>query len=336
MSKSPIFFIFILLFGTNVCTAEDEALNWIAAYTPALEHVWPKKRSTTETARVELGRLLYFDKRLSRDNSISCNTCHDTLKYGVDGLKLSKGIGGHITPRHSPSTINAFLYGSQFWDARVETVEEQAKGPILAEGEMGMPSAAALEEKLNSIEGYKALFESAFPDDENALTFDNVANAIGAYERVLISPSRFDEFVSGNVNAITPEEKKGFVTFNTVGCMTCHYENAFGGLNTQILGLIKPWPNQKDQGLFETTGQEQDRMVFKVCSLRNISETAPYFHDGSAETLEEAIRLMARHQLGIEIKDQEVNEIVTFFKCLTGSVHPEAAAPPKTFPGLTE
>ncbi len=324
----------LLLLTAHLTMTGDEALNWTAAYTPALKHIWPESRTKVENARIELGRLLYFDKRLSRDDSVSCNSCHDTLRYGVDGLRFSKGIDEHLTPRHSPSTFNAFLYSSQFWDTRAETVEEQAKGPILAKGEMGMPSEDAVVKKLMSIDGYESLFKQAFPNDTPALTFDNLANAIGAYERVLISPGRFDQFVNGDVNALTTEEKKGFITFNTVGCMTCHYENALGGLNSQKLGLIEPWPNQKDQGRFESTGQEHDRMVFKVCSLRNVAETAPYFHDGSVETLKEAIRLMAKHQLGIELKENEVNEIETFLKCLTGTVHHEAVKPPSSFPGM--
>ena len=225
------------------------------------------------------------------------------------------------------------MHIAQFWDGRAPTVEEQAKGPILAGGEMAMPSAEAVVKKLNGIEGYEALFEAAFPKSSPAITYDNVGNAIGAYERLFVTPAKFDKALAGDASVLSEKEKRGLKTFVTTGCVTCHTSNLLGGNMYQKLGLVQPWPNQKDQGRFGVTKKEQDKMFFKVPSLRNIEKTGPYFHDGSADTLEKAVAVIAKHQLGRTLSDNDISDIVAFLKTLTGKLDPAAAAAPKKFPG---
>ena len=312
--------------------ADDSVKPYLAVFGKPLEVVKIPEEKLAK-ARVELGRTLYHEKRLSRDNSISCNSCHDTKGFGVDGEKFSVGFDNHLTGRNSPTSFNAFMHIAQFWDGRAPTVEEQAKGPILAGGEMAMPSAEAVVKKLNGIEGYEALFEAAFPKSSPAITYDNVGNAIGAYERLFVTPAKFDKALAGDASVLSEKEKRGLKTFVTTGCVTCHTSNLLGGNMYQKLGLVQPWPNQKDQGRFGVTKKEQDKMFFKVPSLRNIEKTGPYFHDGSADTLEKAVAVMAKHQLGRTLSDNDISDIVAFLKTLTGKLDPAAAAAPEKFPG---
>ena len=312
--------------------ADDSVKPYLAVFGKPLEVVKIPEDKLAK-ARVELGRTLYHEKRLSRDNSISCNSCHDTKGFGVDGEKFSVGFDNHLTGRNSPTSFNAFMHIAQFWDGRAPTVEEQAKGPILAGGEMAMPSAEAVVKKLNGIEGYEALFAAAFPKSSPAITYDNVGNAIGAYERLFVTPAKFDKALAGDASVLSEKEKRGLKTFVTTGCVTCHTSNLLGGNIYQKLGLVQPWPNQKDQGRFGITKKEQDKMFFKVPSLRNIEKTGPYFHDGSADTLEKAVTVMAKHQLGSTLSDNDISDIVAFLKTLTGKLDPAAAAAPKKFPG---
>ena len=312
-------------------SADDSIKPWLTIFGKPLKTLeLPKDK--VALSLVELGRTLYHEKRLSRDNSISCNSCHDTKAFGVDGEKFSVGFNNHLTGRNSPTSFNAFMHVSQFWDGRAPTVEEQAKGPILAGGEMAMPSAEAVVKKINGIKGYKDLFEAAFPNSSPAITYDNVGKAIGAYERLFVTPSKFDKLLAGELSALNEKQKRGLKKFVTSGCVTCHTGNLLGGNIYQKLGLVKPWPNQKDQGRFAITKKEQDKMFFKVPSLRNIEKTGPYFHDGSSEKLSEAVEVMARHQLGREFSKEEISDIVAFLKTLTGKLNPSIAAYPEKFP----
>lgn len=313
-------------------SADDSVKPFLAVFGEPLK---PAKMptETVAKARVELGRTLYHEKRLSRDNSISCNSCHDTKGFGVDGKKFSVGFKNHLTGRNSPTSFNAFMHLAQFWDGRAPTVEEQAKGPILAGGEMAMPSAEAVVKKLNGIKGYEALFKAAFPDSETAITYDNVGIAIGAYERLFVTPAKFDKALAGDLSALNEKQVRGLKKFITSGCVTCHSNNLLGGNMYQKLGVVKPWPNQKDQGRFGVTKKESDKMFFKVPSLRNIEKTGPYFHDGSAATLEQAVAVMAEHQLGRKLPEKDIEDIVSFLKTLTGKLDSKIAASPKKFPG---
>lgn len=284
---------------------------------------------------IHLGRTLWYDPRLSINQQQSCNTCHPLDRYGADALPVSLGHDGRPVKRNAQTVYNAAFHIAQFWDGRSPTVEDQVKAPIMAANEMGMRSPKQVEAVLRSIPGYAPLFSMAFPDDPNPITFDNVARAIAGFERRLTTPSRFDRFLAGDYAQLTPEEQRGLLTFINVGCVTCHVGAPVGGLMFRKLGEVEPYQTA-DLGRFEVTGQETDRYVFKVQSLRNVARTAPYLHDGSIQTLEEMVRLMARHQLGKGISEAEVGEIVTFLHTLTGDLPADYIAPPPLPPSGAE
>jgi cytochrome c peroxidase len=281
-------------------------------------------------ALVELGRHLYYETRLSLDESMSCNTCHDLAAYGVDGSPTSEGVRGDLGARNAPTVYHAAGHVAQFWDGRAANVEEQAKGPILNPVEMAMPSEEEVMARLRAIPEYVQAFEAAFPDDPNPMTYDNVAKAIGAFERGLVTPSRWDAYLAGDDDALTPEEKEGLETSLDAGCQGCHAGTYVGGNLFQRLGAVEPWPRQDDPGRFAVTGVEADRMLFKVPSLRNVAVTGPYYHDGSVRSLAEAVRLMGRHQLGRELTSEQVSSIVAYLSALTGEIPAAYVAPPNT------
>lgn len=266
-----------------------------------------------------LGRALFYDPRLSVNQVQSCNTCHPLAQYGMDGLSVSRGHNGEPVKRNAPTVYNAALHIAQFWDGRSPTVEEQAKAPILSGGEMGMLDPAAVEATLHSIPGYAPLFAAAFPSDPNPMTFDHVAQAIGAFERRLMTPSRFDRFLAGDYSQLNEQEQRGFATFTELGCVNCHVGVTVGGLQFKKLGEKETYPNE-DTGRFAVTNLEIDRQVFKVPSLRNVAKTAPYLHNGSIRTLEEMVPLMARYQLGKQVTPEQVADIIAFLQTLTGEI----------------
>ncbi|MEM7412555.1 MAG: cytochrome-c peroxidase [Myxococcota bacterium] len=277
----------------------------------------PNSENPITDAKVELGRALYYDARLSKNHDISCNSCHQLDRFGVDGEPTSPGHKGQRGDRNSPTVYNAALHLAQFWDGRAADVEAQAKGPVLNPIEMAMPSEEVVVAVLGSIPDYGPMFDAAFPDDETALTYDNMANAIGAFERRLMTPSRFDDFLAGNTDALSEEELVGLETFLDTGCTTCHSGVGIGGNLYQKLGLVRAYETE-DPGRAAVTGNDSEKHFFKVPSLRNIAETGPYFHDGSVATLDEAIRIMAAIQLGKELDDAQVRSIREFLKTLTG------------------
>jgi cytochrome c peroxidase len=284
-------------------------------------------------AKIDLGRTLYYEPRMSVSNNISCNSCHVLDEYGVDGLATSPGHDGTFGARNSPTVYNAALHLAQFWDGREPTVETQAKGPILNPVEHGMPTAAAVEEVLRAIPEYRPLFEAAFPGQDEPVTFDNAALAIGAFERKLVTRGSWDDWLMGDGNAITVQERRGLETFTEVGCTACHMGPNLGGALYQKIGLIEAYPT-KDRGRAEITGNQEEENYFKVPALRNVAETGPYLHDGSVVSLEETVRLMARHQLGRTLTDEQVADVVAFLKKLTGKLPTEYIAKPK-LPGMS-
>lgn len=280
-------------------------------------------------AKVALGKKLYFDVRLSKDNTISCNSCHNLETYGVDNLPVSPGNDkGTFGNRNSPTTLNAALHIAQFWDGRNKDVEEQAGGPILNPVEMAIHDEKFLTDRLSKLEEYRTLFAQAFPDDKNPIQYKNIQKAIGAFERKLITPSKFDDFLAGNSAALTDEEKQGLKTFMDVGCTSCHIGNVLGGNMYQKFGLFGNYWEATgskviDEGKYTVTKNESDKYVFKVPTLRNVEKTYPYFHDGSVADLNKAVQIMGTTQLGKTLTDAQVAEIVTFLKTLTGEVAPE-------------
>jgi cytochrome c peroxidase len=276
--------------------------------------------------KVALGRMLYHDKRLSKNHDVSCQSCHKLEAFGVDGTPTSSGHKGQKGDRNAPTVYNAALHATQFWDGRAADVEEQAKGPVLNPIEMAMPDEAAVLTVLNSIPGYAEPFAKAFPGE--AVSYDNMGKAIGAFERRLMTPSPLDEFMAGNNAALGAEAKTGLSLFMTSGCTTCHSGPAIGGKMFQKLGLLKPYPSE-DPGRFNVTKDESDRQVFKVPSLRNIAETGPYLHDGSVTSLEAMVGIMVEYQTSKGSFDAaETKAMLAFLGSLTGRP-PEAlvAAP---------
>lgn len=267
-------------------------------------------------ALIELGKKLYLDPRLSVNDRIACNSCHQLDNFGVDSQPTSPGHEGKRGGRNSPTTMNAALHIAQFWDGRAKDVEEQALGPILNPIEMGMPSEAAVVDKLKKIDEYKSMFAEAFKDEKDPFQYKNVGKAIGAFERTLLTPSRFDDFLKGDEKALNDTEKRGLQKFVQMGCATCHNGVAIGGNSYRKIGLVEPYETA-DVGRFAVTGIETDKKVFKVPSLRNITKTGPYFHDGSVATLDEAIREMAEHQLGQQVGAGFVNDVKAFLGSLT-------------------
>ena len=276
--------------------------------------------SAAASARVELGRMLYYDDRLSKSQTISCNGCHPLAKYGVDGQPTSQGHGGQRGTRNSPGVYNAALQFVQFWDGRAPDVEKQAAGPMLNPVEMAMPSEEAVVAVVNSMPEYVAAFRRAYPDDKSPVTFGHATEAIGAFERGLVTPSRWDRFLKGDETALTASEKGGFNVFIAEGCGTCHSGTLVGGDAFQKLGFVKGYPDRSDPGRYNATRNEIDRMFFKVPSLRNVAMTGPYFHDGKVPTLEGAIALMAEYQTGKGLDAGATNAIVTWLHSLTGDI----------------
>lgn len=281
---------------------------------------WPNPVNAFSEAKVNLGRMLYYEHRLSLSQQISCNSCHQLDKFGVDNRQFSDGHAGALTGRNSPSVYNAAAHIAQFWDGRAKDVEEQAKGPILAAGEMAMPNPEHVLKVLQTIPGYLPLFQAAFPGEQNPITYDNVANAIGAFERKLSTPSRFDQYVAGDDRALSDQEKRGLSTFLSTGCATCHIGPTVGGIMYQKIGLVKPWPALTDEGRSKITGNSGEKSFFKVPSLRNVEKTAPYLHDGSVQSLNLMIALMAEYQLGKTLSTEEVEDIASFLRSLTGKI----------------
>jgi cytochrome c peroxidase len=268
-------------------------------------------------ALIKLGKTLYLDPRLSVNDKIACNSCHQLDNYGVDSEPTSPGHDNKRGGRNSPTTMNAALHIAQFWDGRASDVEEQALGPILNPIEMGMPNKGAVVAKLKAIDEYQTLFVEAFPNQEFPFNYNNIGVAIGAFERTLLTPSRFDDYLKGDEDALNEEELNGLDRFIKAGCVTCHNGVVIGGNSYKKIGLVEPYETD-DMGRYEVTQIEGDKKVFKVPSLRNIAKTGPYFHDGSVATLDEAIRLMAKHQLGKDVDAEFVEEVKAFLGSLTG------------------
>ncbi|MCF8257808.1 MAG: cytochrome-c peroxidase [Flavobacteriales bacterium] len=283
--------------------------------------------------KVKLGQVLYFDKRLSLDGTQSCNTCHNLATFGVDNLATSPGDAGKNGDRNSPTSLNAALHTTQFWDGRAKDVEEQAGMPITNPVEMAIPNEDFLVKRLKDIDLYQKLFAAAYPDDKAPVSYLNLKKAIGAFERQLLAPSKWDSYLGGHANALSLAEKKGLQTFINVGCTSCHGGELLGGNMFQKFGVHHDyWEHTKsvkvDEGRFTVTGLDADKYMFKVPSLRNVAKTAPYFHDGSVADLNSAVKIIAKVNLNKDLTDDEVKNIVTFLEALTGELPVELTQEP--------
>jgi cytochrome c peroxidase len=270
-------------------------------------------------ALVALGRMLYFEPLMSSDRRVSCNTCHPLDRYGTTPTAVSTGVNGQHGQRNAPSTYNASSQFRQFWDGRAANLQEQVRGPIQNPVEMGMIETA-LVSRLSGIEGYERAFAQAFPSSKEPVSLDHVAEAIAAFERGLRTPARWDRYLAGDNTALTAREKSGARLFANLGCMVCHEGQLLGGSMFQRAGAVVAWPNRSDRGRRDLTNDAADDMIFKVPSLRNVAKTAPYFHDGSIATLNDAVQMMARHQLGVSLTEDEADAIVTWLGSLTGTI----------------
>jgi cytochrome c peroxidase len=270
-------------------------------------------------ARIELGKKLYFDKLLSANNTISCNSCHlvDNNDGGDDGEPTSAGAFGKHGGRNAPTVLNAGFQFAQFWDGRAATLEDQAKGPILNPIEMAMPKDEDVLKRVEASSEYPAVFQKAFPGVGKPITYDNLAAAIASFERTLITHDRFDDFLKGDDKALSQGELKGLDQYFKAGCASCHTGPLLGGNRYMKMGIANAYSNKEDLGRFDVTKEESDKYKFKVPTLRNIELTAPYFHDGKAATLEQSVADMAWLQSGKKLSDDETKSIVQFLKTLT-------------------
>jgi len=302
-------------------------------FSPLPEAFYSEKNPLTKD-KIKLGKMLFYETRISIDGTTSCAKCHPFTMYGADRLEKSKGNFSKENPRNAPTVLNAAGQFSQHWRGDRKDVEDQAKKSLLGKGSFGAPSYKWVEEKLKSIKGYEELFKKAFPEDKEPVTVENLAKAIGAWERTLITPSRFDKFLKGDIDALNQEEKKGLKKFISYGCVNCHNGALLGGTMFHKFGIFEPYwkytgSKKIDKGRFEITKKEEDLYVFKVPPLRNVTETYPYFHDGSVKDLKKAVWIMGKVQLGVEIPAKDLEEIYFFLKSLTGKLPEDVITVPQ-------
>lgn len=290
--------------AVEASVVKDEPIKPIATYVP-------------KEAVVELGKKLYFDPRLSKSGFISCNSCHNLSMGGTDNLPTSIGDHWQQGPINSPTVLNSSMNVAQFWDGRAKDLKAQAGGPIANPGEMAFTHELAID-VLDSIPAYKEEFKMAFGKD--AIDIDMVTDAIAAFEETLVTPdSKFDRWLKGDETAMNDKELNGYKLFKDSGCVACHNGPAVGGASFQKMGAVEPYKtDSKAEGLVGVTGKDADRFKFKVPTLRNVEMTYPYFHDGAAKTLEEAVTIMGQIQLGKKFSEAETADIVSFLKALTG------------------
>lgn len=291
-------------------------------------------------AKVELGKILFFDPRLSKSGTVSCNSCHNVMAGGDDSRPNSVGVAGKTGERSSPTVWNSAFLTVQFWDGRANTLEDQAKGPLLNPVEMGMESHETVIKRIAAAPDYHKLFHAAFPGEAEPLTIGNVAKAIASYERTLISmDSPYDRYMAGDKTALSPAAKKGMDLANSIGCTSCHNGQVFAGPALETgQGFYMKFPTNagsayetqynlaKDPGRYSVTKDEGDKNMWRVAMWRNVGLTAPYFHNGSVANLQEAVKVMAKTQLGKDVNDQDAADIAAFLESLTGTF-PEQTMP---------
>ena len=297
----------------------------------------PKDMATAEfpitRERVELGRALFFDPRLTIDTNMSCSSCHQPAFYGTDALPKPTGVKQRPHPRHVPTNLNAGTSFVIHWRGNRTNLEDQVFQALTSPITSGQPDEKAVIDRLARIPGYTPLFKAAFPDEPQPLTLRNVAKAVGAYERTLVTPSPFDAYLAGNWEALPPAARAGLEKFIDSGCVACHHGVGVGGGMYREFGVVEDYwkatgSDPIDKGRFDVTKDPNDLYVFRVASLRNVAMTPPYFHDGSVATLPEAVKVMARVQLGVSLNDADTGDIVAFLESLTGELPENFATAP--------
>ena len=318
-------------------SAEDKALleRAQATFKPLPDLAEMQKIRPFTEEQVKLGQQLWYETRLSKGNTVSCNSCHNLATAGMDNMPTSAGHKSQFGARNSPTALNAALLGSQFWDGRAADVEEQAGGPLLNPVEMANATEADAAAKIAGIPEYQEKFKAAFPED-GAVSFKNITTALGAFERTLLTPTRWDDYLKGNVSALSEQERKGVRAFMDNGCIACHNGVNLGGTMFQKFGLVDGpyWKHiddpKHDKGRADVTKKAEDEFFFRVPGLRNVERTYPYFHNGSVWELDKAVNIMAKAQLGKTLAPEDTENIVAFLKALSGNV-PESA---RTMPEL--
>ena len=283
--------------------------------------------------RVQLGRKLFFDPRLNIDGNMSCSSCHQPAFYGTDALPRSIGVKQRPHPRYAPTVLNTGALNIVHWRGDRDSLEDQAAKATTSPITSGQPDETAVIDRLSRVAGYAPLFETAFPNEPQPMTLQNVAKAISAYERTLLTPSPFDAYLAGNQEALSPAARAGLAKFINTGCVACHNGVGIGGGMYQKFGVVEDYwkatgSEPVDKGRAEVTNDPADLYVFRVASLRNVAMTAPYFHDGSVANLPVAAKVMARVQLGVTLNDADMHDIVAFLESLTGELPTNFATVP--------
>lgn len=301
--------LFMTLVAFNISNAQT-SINQDRMITPLPTSIPYDKE------KAMLGKQLYMDTSLSKDGKVSCNTCHDLKRYGVDNEIFSIGADGVLDePFNSPTTFNSVFNFVQFWDGKAKNLADQAKNPFINPKEMALKDEAEVVKRVEANAKYKASFDKIYGE----ITMQNITDAIAEFEKTLITPNApFDRYLNGDENAISSQAKRGWEAFKSNGCVACHQGQNVGGTMYQKIGIFEPYPNQENLGRYEITKIESDKMVFKVPSLRNVAKTAPYYHDGSIPTLDACVQFMAYYQLGRFLDQQTVDDIVAFLESLTG------------------
>lgn len=346
MLRRPATALALALIALSMARGYSHAADQdLRAQAQALFKPLPKQMTSADNPitpeKVRLGRLLFFETRVSVDGTVSCSRCHQPFLYATDALPKPIGAEHRVNPRNSPTVLNAALQIASHWRGDRKNVEDQATKALVGPPSFGNPNFEAAMAKLKAIPGYAPLFATAFPGQSDPITPENWGNAIGAYERTLVTPSPFDAYLAGDDAALSPAAQAGLREFIQVGCTACHNGVGVGGGMYQKFGLVEEYwkatgSTQIDKGRVEVTNDPADTYVFKVPSLRNVAMTPPYFHDGSAATLPEAVRIMARVQLGKTLSEEQITRIVTFLQSLTGTLPADfievPVLPTATFP----
>ncbi len=332
--KAFVFFTaFSFSASVHAAAGDQDLINKANQIFGPLPQTMPTEQNPITPEKIKLGKVLFYELRISIDGTVSCAKCHPISLYAADGLRKAKGNNCKENPRNAPTIFNAAAQISEHWIGNRTSVEDQAKQAVTGPPAFGMPSYESVEKILKGMKGYVTMFQAAFPGEKDPVTIDNFAKAIGAFERTLVTPAPFDDFMKGNAGAMTEQQKKGLKTFLDTGCMTCHFSPYVGGQTYQKFGVFEPYmkytkSEKIDEGRYAVTKNEADRFLFKVPVLRNVAMTPPYFHDGSVDKLDQAVWIMAKIQLGKDLSRLQAGDIAVFLASLTGGISEDALAVP--------